>query len=96
MTPNDSFNAGAASAYLKEEWKLNHSQSYLAWLRCRGGGPKFYLIGRTPHYTAAELDAYGQKKIGPIVSTTAEHRAAVSETAASAWISAPGTDDRND
>jgi hypothetical protein len=95
MAPKDSFTGGAASAYLKEAWHLNHSVSYLAWLRCRGGGPQFYVIGRTPHYTAADLDVYGLKNTGPIVSTTAEHRAAIAENSA-AFVLVPGTGDRND
>jgi hypothetical protein len=64
-----------ASAYLRDAWNVKHSASYLAWLRCRGGGPRFYLVGRAPHYTTADLDLYGRNKTGPVVSTTAEHRA---------------------
>ena len=70
-----------ASAYLKETWNVKHSASYLAWLRCRGGGPKFYLVGRIPHYIIVDLDLYGRKKTGPVVSTTAEHRAVTKNAA---------------
>ena len=67
-----------ASKYLKASWDVSHTPGYLAWLRCRGGGPRFYLVGRAPHYTIADLDDYGRRKTGPVVGTTAEHRAAIS------------------
>jgi hypothetical protein len=67
-----------ASRYLKASWNVSHTPGYLAWLRCRGGGPRFYLVGRAPHYSITDLDDYGRRKTGPVVGTTAEHRAAIS------------------
>lgn len=71
------FQGTEASQYLKDKFGLKHGPAYLAWLRSRGGGPKFYLVGRTPHYSPHDLDDYGRSKTGPVVSTTAEHRASL-------------------
>jgi hypothetical protein len=78
MPANEDLKGQDASKYLKESWNVKHTPGYLAWLRCRGGGPRFYLVGRAPHYTIADLDDYGRRKTGPVVGTTAEHRAAIS------------------
>jgi hypothetical protein len=61
-----------ASAYLKEKHGIVRTPATLAKYACVGGGPKFQHVGRVPHYTPTELDAYADSILSPLKSSTSD------------------------
>jgi hypothetical protein len=64
-----------AAKYVVETYNLpalpRRSQS---WLCVSSEGPPFRLAGRFPLYPVSELDAWAQRKIGPLIRSTSEAR----------------------
>ena len=70
MSPQTYLRRRQAAAYLRDKG-ARCSEKYLAKLACIGGGPVYRLYGRTPLYTAEDLDAYFRDRIsGPMRSTS--------------------------
>jgi hypothetical protein len=67
-----------AAKYVTETYGIPCSPKTLAKLACvSSDGPPFRMAGRTPLYPIANLDAWAQSKIGPLVRSTSEvHRVA--------------------
>jgi hypothetical protein len=64
-----------AATYVIETYNLPCSPKTLAKLACVSSeGPPFRLAGRFPLYPVSGLDAWAQKKIGPLVRSTSEVR----------------------
>jgi hypothetical protein len=64
-----------AAKYVVETYNVPCSPKTLAKLACVSSeGPPFRLAGRFPLYPVSGLDAWAQKKIGPLVRSTAEVR----------------------
>jgi hypothetical protein len=64
--------ASAASEYLKENFGIRASVPTLDTWATRGGGPPFHKDGRFRSYPVAELDTWAAKRLGPLVTSTAE------------------------
>jgi hypothetical protein len=66
-----------AARYITETFGFPCSPKTLAKLACvSSNGPPFRLAGRFPLYPTSGLDAWAQKKIGPLVRSTSEARTA--------------------
>jgi hypothetical protein len=66
-----------AAAYVTETYGIPCSPKTLAKLACvSSDGPPFRLAGRFPLYPTSGLDAWAKSKIGPLVRSTSEVRAA--------------------
>ena len=63
-----------AAKYIEDTYGIPCSPKTLAKYACIGGGPPFRLAGRFPLYPVSGLDAWAQKKIGPLVRSTSEVR----------------------
>ena len=64
-----------AAKYVVETYNVPCSPKTLAKLACVSSeGPPFRLAGRFPLYPISGLDAWAQKKIGPLVRSTSEAR----------------------
>ena len=63
-----------AAAYVREEHNVPCTEATLATLACRGGGLMFYLFGRIPIYSAEDLDAWVEARMGEPVRSTSEAR----------------------
>lgn len=62
-----------AAHYVRETWGLPCSSKWLAKLAVIGGGPVYRKAGRFPVYTAADLDAWSESRLGsPRRSTSVE------------------------
>ena len=62
-----------AARYVVETYNVPCSPKTLAKLACVSSeGPPFRLAGRFPLYPVSGLDAWAQKKIGPLVRSTSE------------------------
>ena len=62
-----------AAKYVTETYNIPCSPKTLAKIACVGSdGPPFRLAGRFPLYPISGLDAWAQKKIGPLVHSTTE------------------------
>lgn len=67
------FRRAIAAHYVRETWGLPCSSKWLAKLAVTGGGPVYRKAGRFPVYTAAELDAWAESRLGsPRRSTSVE------------------------
>lgn len=53
-----------AAAHVRDSWGIPCSPKWLAKLAVTGGGPIFRKAGRYPIYTAQDLDAWAQARIG--------------------------------
>lgn len=53
-----------AAAYIRDTWGLPCSARWLAKLAVVGGGPIYRKAGRTPLYTARDLDQWAERRIG--------------------------------
>ena len=73
-----------ASAYLNERYGVHHLPSYLAKLRCVGGGPAFQRAGRRVNYTTPALDEYARQLLSGPFHSTAEYARAREDGHASA------------
>jgi hypothetical protein len=64
-----------AAKYVTETYGFPCSPKTLAKLACVSSeGPAFRLAGRFPLYPVSGLDAWAQKKIGPLIRSTSEVR----------------------
>ncbi len=63
-----------AAAYLLETHGIRRAVGTLAKLAVIGGGPRFRVAGRTPLYSANDLDAWADSILSPPVSSTSELR----------------------
>jgi hypothetical protein len=64
-----------AAKYVVETYNVPCSPKTLAKLACVSlEGPPFRLAGRYPLYPTSGLDAWAQKKIGPLIRSTSEAR----------------------
>jgi hypothetical protein len=61
-----------ASIYLKEKWSISRTAGTLAKLAVIGGSPRFQYDGRIPLYPVNELDAWAQKILSPLKSSTSD------------------------
>ena len=63
----------AAAHHVRETWGLPCSSKWLAKLAVTGGGPVYRKAGRFPVYTAGDLDAWAESRLGsPRRSTSVE------------------------
>jgi hypothetical protein len=66
-----------AAKYVTENYSIPCSPKTLAKLACVSSeGPPFRLAGRFPLYPKSGLDEWARAKIGPLVRSTSEVRAA--------------------
>lgn len=63
-----------AARYLQERCGAFTAQT-LATYACRGGGPRFRVLGRFPVYSTADLDTWLEDRLTAPVSRNAELRA---------------------
>ncbi|MGP9814432.1 hypothetical protein ACTZWT_23210 [Rhodopseudomonas sp. NSM] len=70
----------AASSYLRKNWHLNYSAAALTQLAATGEGPRFYIYNGKMLYPLAELDAFAEAKLGPLLSQSAPALQAVAST----------------
>ncbi len=61
-----------ASDYLFEQHGIQRTVGTLAKLAVIGGGPRFRVAGRTPLYSADDLDAWADSILSPPVGSTSE------------------------
>lgn len=61
-----------ASQYLHDEWGVQISPGHLKNLAQTGEGPLFEKDGRFRTYQPKNLDAYAEKRLSPLVRSTAE------------------------
>lgn len=65
-----------AAAYVQGRYGFPCSLKTLAKIACVSSeGPPFRKAGRTPLYPQSGLDAWAQRKLGPLVCSTSEHAA---------------------
>ena len=70
-----------AASYITTTYGIPCSPKTLAKLACvSSDGPPFRLAGRFPLYPTSGLDVWARSKIGPLVRSTSEARAEVTET----------------
>lgn len=67
-------NRREASEYLELEHGIIRAPVTLASLACRGGGPKYQKVNRSPLYPRDELDAWADSILSPPAATTAEQK----------------------
>lgn len=66
-----------AAKYVVDTYNIPCSPKTLAKLACvSSDGPPFRRVGRFPLYPTSGLDAWAQRKIGPLVRSTAQVRTA--------------------
>jgi hypothetical protein len=58
--------------YIEGKYGKRHSKSWLAKLRCIGGGPKFHKAGWSVLYTPPDVDEWYPRRLSPKVSSTSE------------------------
>jgi len=63
-----------AARFLADTWGIPISHQTLAKLAVTGGGPAYRKAGRIPLYDVAELDAWAQRKLGPIRRSTSDRK----------------------
>jgi hypothetical protein len=74
-TPNRFLRRKEAAEYVTETYGFPCSPKTLAKIACvSSDGPPFRRAGRIPLYAAADLDAWAESKIGPLVRSTSEIR----------------------
>ncbi len=63
----------SAARYVRDVWGLPCSTKWLAKLAVVGGGPIYRKAGRFPLYSANDLDAWAESRLGaPRRSTSVE------------------------
>jgi hypothetical protein len=65
----------AAAKYIEGKWGVPCSSKTLAKYAVIGGGPIYSKFGRYPVYTADDLDAWAQARIGKPVRSTSDYAA---------------------
>jgi hypothetical protein len=62
-----------AARYITDTFGFSCSPKWLAKLACMSSeGPPFRHAGRVPLYARADLDAWAQKRMGPLIRSTSE------------------------
>ena len=74
MSFNRRLRRSEAANYLLETHGIRRAVGTLAKLAVVGGGPRFRVAGRTPLYSADDLDAWADSILSPPVSSTSELR----------------------
>ncbi len=74
MSINRPLRRNEASNYLYETHGIRRAVGTLAKLAVVGGGPRFRVAGRTPLYSADDLDAWADSILSPPVRSTSELR----------------------
>lgn len=59
-----------ASAYLREVYGIRLATATLAKMVTTGGGPRYFKANRSPLYPTDELDAWAQRHLGPLRSSS--------------------------
>lgn len=66
-----------AARYLREQHGIPVSAATLAkWFCLRSDGPPAYVAGRVPLYPRDALDAWAEKRLGPLRNSTSDKQAA--------------------
>lgn len=66
-----------AARYLREVHGIPVQPSTMAkWYCTKSDGPPAYVAGRVPLYPRDALDAWAEKRLGPLRHSTSEQRAA--------------------
>ena len=66
-----------AARYLRERHGIPVSPATLAkWFCLRSDGPPAYVAGRVPLYPRDALDAWAEKRLGPLRTSTSDKQAA--------------------
>ncbi len=65
-----------ASEYLFEVHGVSLSPATLAKLAVVGGGPEYQKDGPFPLYAPPNLDAFAERRLGPLRGSTSDQRAA--------------------
>jgi hypothetical protein len=72
-TPSPLLRRTAAAQYVTATYGFPCSPKTLAKIACtRSDGPPFRMVGRTPLYPVRALDAWAQRKIGPLIQSTSQ------------------------
>jgi hypothetical protein len=71
MTDPSYLRRAEAARYLQDRCGAFTTQT-LAGYACRGGGPKFRMLGRFPVYSTADLDAWLQGRTSAPVTRNVE------------------------
>ncbi len=74
MALNRRLRRSEAATYLLETHGIRRAVGTLAKLAVVGGGPRFRVAGRTPLYSADDLDAWADSILSPPVRSTSELR----------------------
>ncbi len=74
MVPNRRLRRSEAATYLLETHGIRRAVGTLAKLAVVGGGPRFRVAGRTPLYSADDLDSWADSILSPLVRSTSELR----------------------
>ena len=61
-----------AALYIQNHWGQPCSPKWLAKLAVVGGGPVFRKAGRYPMYPPAGLDAWVERRMGPLRTNTGQ------------------------
>ena len=61
-----------AAEYLQAQSGGTYTEGTLTTYRCRGGGPRFRVLGRYPIYSTEDLDAWLAERTSAPVSRNAE------------------------
>lgn len=62
----------AASEYLAARWGIEIKPATLAKMVTCGGGPKYQKDGAIPLYPTVELDAWAERRLGPLRSSSSD------------------------
>jgi len=73
IKPSRLLRRSEAAKYVEDTYGIPCAPKTLAKLACVSSeGPPFQMVGRIPLYSKPCLDAWAQKKIGPLVRSTYE------------------------
>jgi hypothetical protein len=73
VRPKRFFRRKEVPRHLKERHGVALSEKTLAkWACTSSDGPPFHLFGRVPLYPEDELDAWAERRLGPLVRSTSE------------------------
>lgn len=74
-TPARYLRAAQAAAYLQDVCGA-YTEDTLATYRCRGGGPRFRVLGRFPVYSVVDLDQWLTERLTAPLNRHAERQSA--------------------
>lgn len=61
-----------ASDYLREAYGIPCAPATLAKMVSIGGGPRYHKVNRSPLYPVSELDAWAQRRLGLLRSSSSD------------------------